>query len=331
MEVGAVAKWVMAAATALLLVQVSAADGSEDLAQLALRALQEALQSPKDVYSDEVMERLALESNVAADDIGPRLRELLDRLDSHRQAKSQTWKDLVAARGREVPEKKAAKLLKLLIQGARDMTEGQGRYVIDRRLHWAGKKARVPMDQAEAMVLRLLAWSLRDPELSAEEEGIGLVVSGQTGVFEIARDPLRVFFDGQDEAFIHEQVRDIQRFVVPGVVRQLARHDGIAYAVRDRDRTALVDPDYAIHITMEAMGFAGSNADLRPCAEGTLVLTPRHGTAAPWSQQFKWCTEEHGSAHEDGLGPFYDEVAGKICEITEEYLKRGDAPQAGAE
>ena len=323
-------KWVMVAAVALSLATLSAADETEDLTQLALRALQESLQSPRDVYSDEVMERLAEESSVGADEIGPRLRELLDRLDSHRQGNTQTWKDLVAARGQGVPEKKAAKLLKLLIEGARDMTEGQGRYVVGRRLHWAGKQARVPMDPAQAMVLRLLAWGLRDPEPSAEDVGVGLVVTGQTGVFEIAKDPLRVFFDGQDEAFIREQVRDIQRFVVPRFVRQMAKYDGVAYSVRKSDQTALVDPDYALHITVEAMSFAGTNADLRPCAEGTLELTPRHGNAAPCSQGFEWCTEVHGSAHEEELGPFFDEVAQRICQITEEYLKTGDAVQTGA-
>ena len=54
------------------------------------------------------------------------------------------------------------------------MTDGQGRYVLNRRLEWASRKARVPMGQAEGMVLRVLAWGLRDPETTTEEEGAGL-------------------------------------------------------------------------------------------------------------------------------------------------------------
>lgn len=324
-EVTGIVRWVIGAVVAVLMVvQLSGADETRDLTPLALRALQEALQSPADVYSDEIMARLAGDSGVAGVKIAAHLRQALDRLDAHRQQNTQTWQDLVAARGPDVPQKKAARLLELLIQGARDLTDGQGRYVVRRRLHWAAKKARVPIRQAEGVVLRSLAWGIGDADASTAGGGAGFVIAGRTGVFEIAMDPLRVFFDGQDEAFIREQVRDVQRFVVPRVVRQLPGFTNVSFAVRKRDETALADPDYRVLITVEAMGFSGTNADLRPCAEGTVELTPGHGTAAPWSEGFDWCTEERGSANEDGLGPFFDEVAQRICQIIEEHLKTED-------
>ena len=72
---------------------------------------------------------------------------------------------------------------------------------------------------------------------------------------------------------MREQVREVQRFLVPALVRRLPELDAVGWAVRERESNALVIPDYQLRVGIDELRFAGSNLDLKPCIETTLEVT----------------------------------------------------------
>ncbi len=165
----------------------------------------------------------------------------------------------------------------------------------------------------------LSAEILRDDE--RVPDAVGIVVAGWTNSYSFSMDPLYFFFDSRDDKLILEEVRDIQRFVVPRAVKVLPEARSVRYAVRKRNISALLLPDYLLLINIDELSFTGSNVDLRPCMETTLELTSNGAESPEWKHVFQFCTEKQGSRTTHRLSGFYDEVALEIRRRLAEYLE----------
>ena len=111
---------------------------------------------------------------------------------------------------------------------------------------------------------------------------------------------------------MREQVREVQRFLVPALVRRLPELDAIGWAVRERESNALVIPDYQLRVGIDELRFAGSNLDLKPCIETTLEVTQWESQVRLIEEPFSLCSEQYGSATSRELAPFWDEAADTI-------------------
>ncbi|MEW6749658.1 MAG: hypothetical protein AB1505_01605 [Candidatus Latescibacterota bacterium] len=305
----------------LFLPAVSWAAPGADFEVTLCQVLQEALQSGQPVYSDTVLARLAEATGVSSDRVRPRLGALLDSLAAHRRRNSSAWKELAALGGVDVPPDAASTFLGELVAEARPAAQARDRYLLDTALQRAAHRARIRAFQGRDYLVRLLERRAHQG-VTAQDSAFDFLVTGATGRFEINRDPLYLFFDSRDDAFVTEQVREIHRFIVPAVVRELPRWERVRWAVRDRDANVLVDPDWELAVRVEGLSFTGTNADLRPCVDTAVALLGRPARQPAQTWQVHYCTERQGSATTHSLDPFYQEVASHIRGLVEEFLQR---------
>ena len=279
-----------------------------------------AQQTPS--YSKTVLARLAAETGLAETEIRTRLLALLDSLEHQRKKKTEAWKALTQLGGADIPARAAGKLLQRLIEEGRSVLSDEENYLLDRGIRRAAGKAKLQSFQGRAFVLQALDRALAGSGAGEGAGDFGILVSGHTNRFEIHKDPLFIFFASQDEAYVLEQVREIQRFIIPALVRELPESKSIKWAVRQREFNPLVDPRYHLVFGVDALKFIGSNRNLRPCVEATIELIDWSTRNAVLSRSLEFCTEQHGSKVTHELGPFYDEVAEKTREIIDEFLSR---------
>ena len=305
----------------LCLPALSAQTGSTEsaLRQEVLSVLVRELQQDYPAYSNDLMGQLASATRGNREALRDSLEKLLDAADRHRDQKTDTWKRWLQLRG-QLSERKAGRLLRHSVAMARKIVDSDANYALGTSLDWAARKARVPLDQAVPFLVAVLsAEILRDDE--RVPDAVGIVVAGWTNHYEFSMDPVYFFFDSRDDKLILEEVRDIQRFVVPRAVKVLPEARSVRYAVRKRAKNALLHPDYRLLINVDELSFTGSNVDLRPCMETTLELTSTGAKSPEWRQVFRFCTEEQGSRTTHRLSGFYDEVALEIRRRLAEYLE----------
>ncbi|MFH1567842.1 MAG: hypothetical protein ABIL09_07555 [Gemmatimonadota bacterium] len=300
-----------------------AAPGGSAASRAALEALRDDLAQGGTSRSHDLVAALAARLGLPAGQLRAGLGGQLQRFEA---ALDSAGPDREVLEGLGEPELTAGqtrRYLRELAAAGRALLDPEASYVVEARLRWAARRARVPAAKAGPVLDRLLAQGLGTDAAADTGAGEGLVVSGWTSQYDLAVEPLYLFLDTQDAAAVREAVRDVQRFVVPPVVRLLARSPRVRFAVRDRDLTALVDPTYQLHIEVQALRFAGTNTDLRPCLEATLSLTPFGQERPAWSAPLDWCTEVHGSAAVHRLDPFFEEVAARIAAMVDEALAPG--------
>ena len=215
--------------------------------------------------------------------------------------------------GPNIAPERADKLIAYLVKESRSVLANENNILLEKRIKKVARKAKVPFFQSRAYILRALAWAVASSAPQEQRDPLlHFLVVGHTNPFEVALDPLFLFFDTEDEAFVREQVREVQRFLVPAVVRRLPELDAIRWAVRERESNALVIPDYQLRIGIDELRFAGSNLDLKPCIETTLEVTQWESQVRLMEEPFSFCSEEHGSATSRELAPFWDEAADAI-------------------
>ena len=299
----------------------------EDQGDAALRrtlyaTLQEQL-AQQASYSQDLLNRIAQESRVPVEELRPRLQVLLDSLMAQREAETDAWEMLLLQGGPDIAPERADKLIAYLAKESRSVLANENNVLLEKRIKKAARKAKVPFFQSRAYILRSFAWAVAS---SASQEGgkqsLHFLVVGHTNPFEVALDPLFLFFDTEDEAFVREQVREVQRFLVPALVRRLPELDAIGWAVRERESNALVIPDYQLRVGIDEFRFVGSNLDLKPCIETTLEVTQWESQVRLMEEPFSFCSEQHGSATSRELAPFWDEAADAIGVHLVERLGR---------
>ena len=264
-------------------------------------------------YSQDLLNRIAQGSGVPVEELRPQLQGMLDSLMVQREAETGAWEMLLLQGGPNIAPERADKLIAYLVKESRSVLANENNILLEKRIKKVARKAKVPFFQSRAYILRALAWAVASS--APQEQGdplLHFLVVGHTNPFEVALDPLFLFFDTEDEAFVREQVREVQRFLVPALVRRLPELDAIRWAMRERESNALVIPDYQLRVGIDELRFAGSNLDLKPCIETTLEVTQWESQVRLMEEPFSFCSEEHGSATSRELAPFWDEAADAI-------------------
>lgn len=284
-------------------------------------ALYETFADAEPAHSNEFLERLSRESRVPEDELRPRLIALIDTLDQLRKNESATWKTLVLQGQPDIDEKRAGKLLRYLSQEGRKVLQGKGNYLLDSGINKAARKSKTPFFQSRTFILSSLDWALSDDIDDQKQKAVGILVGGQTNRFEVGIDPLFIFFNTQDEAFVREQVREVQRFIIPALVRRLPESERILWAVRERESNVLVQPDFHLIFGVDNFTFTGSNADLKPCVELSVELRAWESKALLLQEPFSFCSQTNGSANADELGPFWNEAADALREYIVQFME----------
>lgn len=306
---------------ALLALTAARTDGGS-LQRALYPVLRGQLSASGSVYSDSVFHELSARTGLGADPLRRGLLGQLARLDSARREEEPPWPELIELRGADVSPGAADRFLSQVLVEARGMLEGDGNYLLDSALRQAARKARLQPFQGRDLLLRALDWAETGSVMGGPDGGIGILVDGHTNRYEVHRDPLMLFFASDDEAFVVEQVREIQRFIVPAVVRRLPESGAVRWAVRQREYNPLIEPGCRLVIGVDNLSFTGTNADLRPCVEARVDLLgwPEGEALQRWD--LSYCTETHGSATTHNLDPFYDEVAEQIRDLVGGFLSR---------
>ncbi len=286
-------------------------------------ALYETFVTAEPAHSAEFLTRLSRESRVPENELRTRLIALIDTLEKERKAKSDTWKTLVLQGEPNIDPKSAGKLLHHLGVEGRKVLQGEEKdYLLDTGIRKAARKSKLPFFQGRTYILRSLDWALADDAGAQRKEAIGLLVGGNSNRFEVSLDPLFIFFATQDEEYVREQVREVQRFIIPALVRRLPESERILWAVRERESNVLVQPDYHLVVGIDNFNFTGSNIDLKPCVELSVELTTWESKSLLLKEPFKFCSEVNGSANTDNLAPFWNEAADALREYIVEFLAR---------
>ena len=296
--------------------------GDAALRRILYATLQEQL-AQQASYSQDLLSRVAQRSGVPVEELRPQLQVLLDSLMAQREAETDAWEMLLLQGGPDIAPERADKLIAYLAKESRSVLANENNVLLEKRIKKVARKAQVPFFQSRDYILRALAWAVASS--TPQEQGdplIHFLVVGHTNPFEVALDPLFLFFDTEDEAFVREQVREVQRFLVPSLVRRLPELEAVGWAVRKRESNALVIPDYRLRIGIDEFRFVGSNLDLKPCIETTLEVTQWESQVRLMGESFSFCSEQHGSATSRELAPFWDEVADAIGVHVVERLGR---------
>ena len=296
----------------------------EDVAlrRIIYATLQEQL-AQQASYSQDLLNRIAQGSGVPVAELRPRLQGMLDSLMAQRKAETDAWEMLLLQGGPDIAPERAGKLIAYLAKESRSVLANENNVLLEKRIKKVARKAKVPFFQSRDYILKTLAWAVASsaPQ-EREKQPLRFLVVGHTNPFEVALDPLFLFFATEDEAFVREEVREVQRFLVPSLVRRLPELDAIGWVVRERESNALVIPDYQLRIGIDELRFVGSNLDLKPCIETTLEVTQWESQVRLLEEPFSFCSEQHGSATSHELAPFWDEAADAIGVHLVERLGR---------
>ena len=292
------------------------------LRRIIYATLQEQL-AQQASYSQDLLNRIAQGSGVPVAELRPRLQGMLDSLMAQRKAETDAWEMLLLQGGPDIAPERAGKLIAYLAKESRSVLANENNVLLEKRIKKVARKAKVPFFQSRDYILKTLAWAVASsaPQ-EREKQPLRFLVVGHTNPFEVALDPLFLFFATEDEAFVREEVREVQRFLVPSLVRRLPELDAIGWVVRERESNALVVPDYQLRVGIDELRFVGSNLDLKPCIETTLEVTQWESQVRLLEEPFSFCSEQHGSATSHELAPFWDEAADAIGVHLVERLGR---------
>ena len=289
--------------------------------QEALVLLDARLASADPVHAvrlfDDIGNRTSRTSSQVRRHLQIRLEDFADLHDSNPAA----WQTALGLRADTMSERQVKRLVRELSGISSRILQSDSDYLVGTGIRWAAHEARVPETEAELFARRLVAHGVIDTTTEWAPEPVGLMVSGWTDPYEFNLDPLYIFFDTDEEAFVRESVRDVQRFVVPRVVRRLPASRGVQYAVRDRNVTPLIDPQYNLRISVLSLRFGGTNADLMPCMDVNASLPATETGGSVWQSTLSHCTREHGSASTNELDDFFEEISDLIFERVDGHFE----------
>jgi hypothetical protein len=305
----------------LALLRAAAGDAAVDdpVVQGTLLLLQERLAGPTPTRAKTLIAEVGVTTRQSPAQVRQRLLEALTALSSLSDRDTEAWR-AVLEQHETISRRQARRLVREFVATSNDILRSDDDYLLNTSVRWVARSARVPVDETDLFLRQLVAHGIADTTQDWSPEPVGLVVSGWSETYEFKLDPLFLFFDTQLETEARESVRDLQRHIVPRLVRDLAGSEAVRFAFRDRDITALVDPEYAAHVVVQSLRFTGSNADLLPCMDLRLELADKATERIVWQSELSHCTQSHGSATTDRLAPFYDEIARLLSTQLEGYL-----------
>ena len=305
-------------AIALLMTSTCLAQDTASLRQTLYTTLAERFAHQDPIYSHDLLAEIAQTTDTDPAELRPQISALLDSLLSQRKNETDLWSSLLLQGSPDIVPERTEKLIGYLIKESRKILDNENNILLEKGVKKAARKAKIPFFQSRAYILKALAWGqVISGETQAQRtRTLGLLVGGYTNRFEVSLDPLFLFFATEDQAFVREEVREIQRFIIPALVRRLPESPSILWAVRERESNALVLPDYHLRVGIDNLSFSGSNIDLKPCLETTLILVHWQSKVRLVEENFSFCSEHNGSASTRELAPFWEEAADAIREYS---------------
>ena len=181
----------------LLLLFCSVAHADNVPVQSALYAELQAHFSGQDpIYSQDLLAAVAARTNLSTDELRPRIGVLLDTLKAQRKNKTETWVALLLQGSPDITTERTGKLIGYLAKESRKVLANENNVLLEQVVKKAARKARVPFFQSRTYILKTLEWAQATSGAAQEQivETFGLLVGGRTDRFEVALDPLFLFF-----------------------------------------------------------------------------------------------------------------------------------------
>jgi hypothetical protein len=276
-----------------------------------LRYLDQGLRSADPVRMSELLGYVAGATDHSQQQVRAHLIDRLQAMADLRQQGGDDWERLVDLGG-ELSRRQLSRFIDHLGRHGREILHSSDDYLLDTTLRWAAREARIPPQEALHFVNRIVAAQLVNDPLAPAAEPVGVVVNGWTEKYEFRLEPLLIYLESEDEAAAREAVRDIQRFIVPAVVRGLPSASGVAWAFRQRDLTALVDPTYDVRLRVRTLRFSGLSTNLQPCIDiGIQIIDTQSQTLA---SEFDVAHCGVASVSPRRLSLFFDEVANVVVD-----------------
>lgn len=289
--------------------------------QETLVLLEERLSSPKPVHAARLLDDVGERTARTAEQVRQHLRQRLDEFSSLSETDSSAWKAVLDIRAPSMSRRQVQRLLRDVSAICGRILKGNSDYLVGTGIRWAAHEARVPESEAGDFVRDLIAHGVIDTTTEWIPRTRGLMVSGLTDPYEFNLDPLYSFFATDEESYVREAVRDVQRFLVPRVVRRLPASRGVKYAVRDRNVTPLIDPEFNLRVTVLSLRFGGSGGYLMPCMDVNTSLIDITSGGIAWQSTLSHCTKEHGSGTTNELDAFYEEIADLLYERVDGHFE----------
>lgn len=289
--------------------------------QETLTRLDARLDAAGPVHTLHLLADIAEHTALSAEQVRHHLLSRLAEFDDLPDTDPDAWKAVLDLRVETMSRRQAIRLLHELTGLSRRVLQSDSDYLVGTGIRWATAAAHVPEDEGGVFARSLIAYGVIDTTTQWAPPALGLVVSGWTEAYEFSFDPLYAFFATDDEAYVREAVRDVQRFIVPRVVRRMPASRGVQYAVRDRNVTNLIDPDLDLRVTVMGLRFGGTNADLMPCMDVNARLITIDSGVDTWQTTLSHCTQDNGSATTSELDAFYEEIADIIYQRVDEHFE----------
>lgn len=281
-----------------------------------LKYLQNKLESGKPVYSSEFFKNFSKKNYGTQEQLQIRLSDLIKTIDKERENNSDLWRAIISKGSPEIEPNRAKKLTKQWIKEIQKIVDSNQNNLLEQALRKAARKSKVPFFQSKSYLLSTLAWATSDSQKNDLQKPFGILVSGKSHRYEINIDPMLLFFGSREEEFVREQVRDIQRFITPALVRILPKSERILWCVRKRESNALVIPDYELIFNVENFSFTGSNVNIRPCIELEIEILDWKTKTLLSRKSFSQCSDQSDSSTSKSLSPFWNEIANAIRELV---------------
>ena len=289
--------------------------------QEALARLDARLDDAGPVHARRLLTDIAEHTSRSTEQVRHHLLARLAEFDALRDTDPNAFQAVLDLRVETMSRRQAIRLLRELTGLSRRLLRSDNDYLVGTGIRWAATEAHVPEDEGAVFARSLVAYGIIDTTTHWAPPALGLVVSGWTEAYEFSFDPLYAFFATDDEPYVREAVRDIQRFIVPRVVRRMPASRGVRYAVRNRHVTNLIEPDLDLRITVLGLRFGGTNADLLPCMEANVRLIAMDTGVDTWQTTLSHCTADNGSATTNELDAFYEEIADIIYQRIDEHFE----------
>ena len=102
--------------------------------------------------------------------------------------------------GPDIAPERAGKLIAYLAKESRSVLANEKNVLLEKRIKKVARKAKVPFFQSRDYILKTLAWAAASSAPQEQEKQLlHFLVVGHTNPFEVALDPLFLFFDTEDE------------------------------------------------------------------------------------------------------------------------------------
>ncbi len=210
--------------------------------EVVLAVLGEQVQDLGSAYSQGVVKLIAQESGLDDAEVRSKLVELLDGLDAQRKGKTDAWKDVVAAGGKDIEAKKVDKFFKELSKELHKVVGKKGDYALESLVGKAASKARIQNYEGEDILVRLLGPEDASSSLVSVElpEKIGIVVTGESS-YAIDREGFEDLLITSQDRLTFNKVRDIHVPIATQLTEAMSGSGRVKWALEKVDPKLVPD------------------------------------------------------------------------------------------